>query len=82
MPRSNEVDGRVWARDESGSMSLPVSGLKARSYDGGTRLERRSKVGNFFKGLGKDIKQGFQKAGTWLKSNWTTVVGVATKLIP
>jgi hypothetical protein len=85
--RSDEVDGDLWARDASGGIALPILvernapspvTQQVQSEAQGTvaprSLERRSKVGNFFKGLGHDIKTGFQKAGNWLKNNWQTVV--------
>jgi len=81
--RSDEVDGDLWARDASGGIALPIlvernaSPITQQGQSEGTvarSLERRSKVGNFFKGLGHDIKSGFQKAGSWLKNNWQTVV--------
>jgi len=75
MTRSNDVNGELWVRERMSLHDTWVN-IEPRS------LEKRSKVGNFFKNLGKDIKKGFQKAGGWLKNNWPTVLGVATKLIP
>ena len=58
-----------------------VQSDKGVPLPGTHNLDKRSKIGNFFKKIGKGIKNGFKKVGGWLKNNWQTVVGVATKFI-
>jgi hypothetical protein len=44
-------------------------------------LEKRSKIGDFFKKIGHGIKTGFQKVGHWLKDNWQTVLQVGETVV-
>jgi hypothetical protein len=44
-------------------------------------LERRNKVGDWFRKIGHGIKEGFQKAGNWLKDNWQTVLQVGETVV-
>jgi len=87
--RADEVNGNLWARDASSGISLPIlveqkapspvtqQGQNEPQGTVGPRsLEKRSKVGNWFKNLGHKIKSGFQKVGHWLKDNWQTVLQV------